>query len=52
MFDFDDENPVPCFFCGLPVAVGGEGYEGRVIGKKAICTGCLSKLSEALEWAK
>jgi len=49
---YDEEENRPCMFCGNPVAIDGEGFTGRTIGKKAICEGCLSQLNEALEWAK
>ena len=47
--EFDDESTVPCFFCDVPVRTGGEGYAGIFVGKRAICTGCLSELKDALD---
>jgi hypothetical protein len=43
--------PKQCIFCGEECASKNddEGCKGKEIGKKMICTGCLTELKEALD---
>jgi len=46
--EYDEERNIPCMFCGEVVNFGGEGLIGEMVGKRAICSGCLSELKEVL----
>jgi hypothetical protein len=40
---------IPCLFCNDAVAIEDEGYEGVLIGYRAICTGCLTELKRSFD---